>query len=83
MTLSQARECSKNALLPETPPVGYAGLPFAVEPPFDAPGLAYKAQQPVKGRVERRFLAARPPQALAHRVDQMPVAVPVGLHGPA
>ena len=61
MTLSQARKGSKDALLPEAPPVGYAGLPFAVEPPFDAAGLADKAQQPVKGRVERHLLAARPP----------------------
>ena len=58
MTLSQAREGSKHALLPKAPPVSYAGLPFAVEPPFDAPGLAYEAQQPVEGRVERHFPAA-------------------------
>ena len=31
MTLSQARKGRKDALLPEAPPVGYAGLPFAVE----------------------------------------------------
>ena len=60
MTLSQARKGSKDSLLPEAPPVGYAGLPFAVEPPFDASGLAYQAQQqqPVEGRVERHFLVA-------------------------
>ena len=61
MTLSPAREGSKDALLPEAPPMGYAGLTFTVEPPFDTPGLAYQAQQPVESWVERHFLAARPP----------------------
>ena len=63
--------------------MSYASLALAVEPSFDTPGLAYHAQQPVKGRVERHFLAARPPQGLAHRINQMPVAMPIGLHGPA
>ena len=61
MTLSQALEGGKDTLHIEAPPVSYAGLALAVEPPFDTPGLAYQAQQPVKGRVERHFLAARPP----------------------
>ena len=83
MTFSPAREGSEDALLPEAPPVSYASLTFTVEPTFDTPGLAYQAQQPVEGRVERQFLAARPPQALAHRINQMPVAMPVRLNRPA
>ena len=83
MTFSSARESSKDSLLPEAAPVSYASLTFAVKPTFDTPGFAYQAQQPVEGRIERQFLAARPPQALAHRIDQMPVAMPVRLNRPA
>ena len=39
MTLSQALEGSKDALLPEAPPVGCAGLPLAVEPPSTRRGF--------------------------------------------
>ena len=29
------------------------------------------------------FLAAHPPKPFAHRINEMPVSIPVGLHGPA
>ena len=57
MAFSQAFEGGQDTLLPETPTVSYASLTLAVEPTFDSSGLAYHAQQPIEGRVERHLLS--------------------------